>query len=167
VYHVVVRTLFILRHAKSGHDEPVPDKARTLTSRGRKDAARMGELARDRNLLADRVLCSTAERARETLEIFAEGARLTADREFLDELYLAEPDAIVTTIRRHAGSSERVMVVGHNPGLEALVAYLTGERTELPTTAFVECTLPIDTWSELDLETAGSLRSTFSPKDEH
>jgi len=162
----VVRTLFILRHAKSGHDEPVPDKARTLTSRGRKDAARMGALARDRNLLPDRMLCSTATRARETLEIFAEGAGLTAAREFLDELYLAEPDAIVATIRRHASSSERVLVVGHNPGLEALVAYLTGERTELATTAFVECTLPIDNWSELDLETAGSLRSTFSPKDE-
>jgi len=126
----------------------------------------MGELARDRNLLAGRVLCSTAARARETLEIFAEGAGLAAAREFLDELYLAEPDAIVRTLRDHAGSSERVMVVGHNPGLETLVAYLTGERTELSTTAFVECTLPIDNWSELDLETAGSLRSTFSPKDE-
>jgi phosphohistidine phosphatase len=161
----VVRTLLILRHAKSGHDEPVPDRARTLTTRGRKDARRMGELARERNLLSERVLCSTATRARETLELFAEGAELAAPVDFLDELYLAEPDAIVRAIRGRAGSSERVMIVGHNPGLEGVVAHLTAERVELPTTAFVECTLPIDDWSELDLETAGSLRSIFRPKD--
>ena len=161
----MVRTLLILRHAKSGHDEPVPDKARTLTSRGRKDARRMGEVARERNLLPDRVLCSTATRARETLELFAEGAELASPVDSLDELYLAEPEVIVRTIRERAGASERVLVVGHNPGLEGLVAHLTGERAELPTTAFVECTLPIDDWSGLELETAGSLRSIFRPKD--
>jgi phosphohistidine phosphatase SixA len=58
------------------------------------------------------------------------------------------------------------MVVGHNPGLEDLVANLTAERTDLPTTAFVECTLPIKNWNELDLESAGRMRSMFRPKDE-
>ena len=161
----MVRTLFILRHAKSGHDEPVSDKERTLTSRGRKDAHRTGQLARERNLLCERVLCSTATRARETLELFANGAELDVPVAFLDELYLAEPDAIARALREHAGSTDRVMIVGHNPGLEGLVAHLTAERTDLPTTAFVECTLPIDNWSELDLETAGTLRSIFTPKD--
>jgi phosphohistidine phosphatase len=165
VYHAEVRTLFILRHAKSGHDEPVSDKQRTLTSRGRKDASRMGELARERNLVCDRVLCSTAVRARETLELFAGAAKFTGPIEYLDDLYLAEPDAIARVVREHGGSAERVMVVGHNPGLEGLVAELTAERTELPTTAFVECTMPIDNWSELDLDTAGRLRSIFKPKD--
>ena len=166
MYHVAVRALFILRHAKSGHDEPVSDKERTLTPRGRKDAARMGELARERNLLSERVLCSTATRARETLELFVHGAKLDAPVVYLDELYLAEPKAIVEAIRSHAGSAERVMVVGHNPGLEALVGDLTDERTDLPTAAFVECTLPIDDWAELDLDTSGRLRSMFRPKDE-
>jgi phosphohistidine phosphatase len=166
VYHVGVRALFILRHAKSGHDEPVSDKERTLTLRGRKDAVRMGELARERNLLCDRVLCSTATRARETLELFADGAKLEAPIVFLDELYLAEPKAIVQAIRHRGASAERVMVVGHNPGLESLVSELTGERTDLPTAAFVECTLPIDDWAELELETTGRLRSMFRPKDE-
>lgn len=166
MYHVAVRTLFILRHAKSGHDGPVSDKERTLTARGRRDAARMGELARDRNLLCDRVLCSTATRARETLEVFGDAAGLDAERVFLDELYLAEPRAIVRAAREHGGTAGRVMVVGHNPGLEGLVEELTSERRELPTTAFVECTLPIDGWSELDLDKAGRLRSIFVPKDD-
>jgi phosphohistidine phosphatase len=161
-----MRALFILRHAKSGHDEPVSDKERTLTPRGRKDAVRMGELARERNLLCDRVLCSTATRAKETLELFVDGAKLGAPVVFLDELYLAEPKAIVHAIRREGGSTERVMVVGHNPGLEALVGELTTERTDLPTAAFVEITLPLDDWAELDLDTAGRMRSMFRPKDE-
>ncbi len=126
----------------------------------------MGEKARERRLLPDRVLCSTATRARETLELFADGARLEAPIDFLDELYLAEPGAIVKAIGSRGGSAKRVMVVGHNPGLEGLVSSLTSERTDLPTTAFVECTLPIDDWAELDLDTAGQLRSIFRPKDE-
>lgn len=166
MYHVAVRTLLILRHAKSGHDEPVSDKERTLTSRGRKDAVRMGEKVRERNLVPDRVLCSTATRARETLELFSDGAKLGAPVEFLDELYLAEPSAIVQAIRARGGSAARVMIVGHNPGLEGLVANLTAERSDLPTTALVECSLPIDDWAELDLDTAGQLRSLFRPKDE-
>jgi phosphohistidine phosphatase len=161
-----MKTLLVLRHAKSGHDEPISDKERTLTSRGRKDARRMGELVRERKLLPERVLCSTATRARETLELFTEGAEFEGSVEFYDELYLAEPDAIVRVIKDHAKSAERVMVVGHNPGLEGLVANLTAERTDLPTAAFVECTLPIEKWSELDLESAGRLRSMFRPKDE-
>ena len=166
MYHVAVRVLFILRHAKSGHDEPVSDKERTLTTRGRKDAVRMGELARERNLLCDRVLCSTATRAKETLELFVDGAKLDAPIVFLDELYLAEPKAIVQAIRSHGSSAERVMIVGHNPGLEALVTDLTEERTDLPTAAYVEITLPIGDWADLDLDTTGRLRSTFRPKDE-
>ncbi len=161
-----MRTLLILRHSKSGHDEPVSDEERTLTSRGRKDARRMGELARERNLLPDRVLCSMAKRARQTIKFFAQGAKLKKPVEFLDALYLAEPAAILREIRAHAGSSERVMVVGHNPGLESLVASLTGGRIDLVTTALAECILPIESWSDLGVRTAGTLRSIFRPKDE-
>jgi phosphohistidine phosphatase len=161
-----VRTLLVLRHSKSGHDEPGPDKQRTLTERGRKDARRMGELVRERDLLPDRVLCSTATRARQTLELFSEGAELEGPVDFVDALYLAEPKAIVREIAARGGASERLMVVGHNPGLEDLVTELTSERTELATTALAECALPIESFSELDLATAGRLASIFRPKDE-
>ena len=124
----------------------------------------MGELAREGNLLPDRVLCSTAKRARETIEFFAQGAKLEAPVDFLDALYLAEPAAILREIRSHARSSERVMVVGHNPGLESLLSTLTGERVELATTALAECILPVDRWSKLNLKTASTLRSMFSPR---
>jgi phosphohistidine phosphatase len=124
----------------------------------------MGELARERNLLPDHVLCSTATRARETIKLFAQGARLKAPVDFLDALYLAEPAAILREIRAHARSSERVMVVGHNPGLESLVSILTGERVDLATTALAECILPVDRWSKLNLKTAATLRSIIHPR---
>jgi phosphohistidine phosphatase len=158
-----VRTLLILRHSKSGHDQPVSDKQRTLTSQGRKDARRMGELARERNSIPDRVLCSTATRARETIEFFAQGAKLKQPIDFLDALYLADPAAI---IREQARASELVMVVGHNPGLEGLVAKLTGEHIELPTTALAECALPIQSWSDLEGKIAGTLLAILKPKDQ-
>ena len=101
-----------------------------------------------------------------TFELFAEGAKFDGPIEFLDELYLAEPKAIVEAIRDHAKSAGRVMVVGHNPGLEGLVASLTADHADLPTSAFVECTVPIDTWADLDLDTPGRLRAIFKPKDE-
>ena len=126
----------------------------------------MGELARKWNLLPDHVLCSTATRARETLDLFAQGANLAGPVDFLDALYLAGPAAILKEIRAHARPSERVMVVGHNPGLERLLASLTGNRVELVTTTLAECALPIKSWSEVDLETTGTMRSIFSPKDQ-
>lgn len=124
----------------------------------------MGELAREKNLLPERVLCSTATRARETIKLFAQGARLKAPVDFLDALYLAEPAAILREIRAHARSSERVMVVGHNPGLASLLSTLTGERVELATTALAECILRIASWSKLNLGTAGTLRSILRPR---
>ena len=165
-YHGCVRTLLILRHSKSGHDQPVSDKQRTLTSQGRKDARRMGELARERNSIPDRVLCSTATRARETIEFFAQGAKLKQPVDFLDALYLADPAAILRVIREHARASELVMVVGHNPGLQGLVAKLTGEHIELPTTALAECALPIQSWSDLEGKIAGTLLAILKPKDQ-
>ena len=125
----------------------------------------MGDLARERNLLPDRVLCSTATRARETIEFFAQGAKLKAPVDFLDALYLAEPAAILREIRAHARSSERLMVLGHNPGLEGLLSILTGGRVELVTTALAECILRVERWSQLNLETAGTLRALFHPGD--
>lgn len=126
----------------------------------------MGELAGKIGSLPDRVLCSTATRAKETLELFVEGSGYSAAVEHVDALYLAEPVSLVREIARRGRGAERVMLVGHNPGLEDLVRDLTGERQDLPTAALVECSLPIDDWSELDLDVGGTLQSIRKPKDE-
>lgn len=161
----IVRTLLILRHAKSGHDDGLPDKARTLTERGRKAAIKMGGVAREAGLVPDRVLCSSAERARETWAHFGPAVGFQGEVEYLNELYLAEPEVYVSAVAEYGGDAERVMVVGHNPGLESLVTDLTGERCELPTAALVECGLALESWSRLTPATSGKLIRLFRPKD--
>lgn len=160
-----MRTLLILRHAKSGHDDGLPDKARTLTDRGRKAAAKMGGVAREAGLVPDRVLCSSAERARETWAHFGPAVGFQGEVQYLNELYLAEPEVYLAAVAEYGGDAERVMVVGHNPGLESLVTDLTGERRELPTAALVECELELESWGRLDPATSGKLIRFFRPKD--
>ncbi|HEY3498349.1 MAG TPA: hypothetical protein VGK73_26825 [Polyangiaceae bacterium] len=158
-------TLLILRHAKSGHEEGQPDEARTLTERGHKASKKMGKLAVEHALVPELILCSTAVRARETVDGFVSTATGAGKVTYLGELYLAEPSAYVKALSEHGGDAERVMVVGHNPGLEDLVRDLTGERVELPTAALVECALEIRRWAELTFESRGELKRFFRPKD--
>lgn len=158
-------TLLILRHAKSGHEDGLPDEARTLTERGQKTSRKMGKVALEYGLIPEKILCSTAVRAKDTVAGFLTTAEGAGPVVYLSELYLAEPSAYVKALAEHGGNAERVMVVGHNPGLEDLVTDLTGERAVLPTAALVECALEIRRWAELTFESRGELRRFFRPKD--
>lgn len=161
-----MRTLLVLRHGKASHDDSaLADHERPLTKRGRKAARLIGELLRDQELIPDLVLSSTATRARATADAVHEAAGCTSPVRCLDELYLAEPPAYLEALRRLGDGAERVLVVGHNPGLEALVLRLTGQAEHLPTGALVHCSLPIDAWSELGPETLGKIGKVFRPKE--
>jgi phosphohistidine phosphatase len=160
-----VRTFLILRHAKAVREDSGSDKERELTSRGRKDAERMGELVRSEALVPELVICSTATRARETYNLFARGAGYEGPIEFLDELYLAPAVSYVEAARRLGKSASKVMVIGHNPGLEALVDVLTGCAEPLSTAALAVCELPVEAWADLDGKVQGSLKALLSPKE--
>lgn len=162
-----MKTLIVLRHAKASPAGPIEaeDHARPLTKKGKKTAKLMGKLARDAGLVPDLVLSSTAARARETAMTFAEASGYVGQVVTLDELYLAEPEAYIDALRRLGSNAERVLVVGHNPGLEALVLRLTGQTEHMPTAALAGCSLPISTWVELGPETMGTLEKVFRPKE--
>lgn len=161
-------TLLIFRHAKAEQGDGLPDDQRELMPRGRRAAKKMGELARDQGLLPERILSSPSTRTRQTVELFVEGSRATVPVEYLRTLYLAEPRAYLDALAKYAGGATRVMVVGHNPGLEDLVRELTGEIVSLPTAALVECTVPLEKFEPaVSLQEAGAkLRRIFRPKDE-
>jgi phosphohistidine phosphatase len=125
----------------------------------------MGEQLREQQLVPDHVLSSTAERARTTAELAAQEAGCSAPVELLRELYLAEPPAYLEALRRVQGGAERVLVVGHNPGVEALLFRLTGAAEHMPTGALAVCELPIASWQELRSETRGSLQNVWRPKE--
>jgi phosphohistidine phosphatase len=160
-----VRTFLILRHAKAVREETGSDKERELTAKGRKAAERMGELTLEQNLVPDLVICSTATRARETFTLFAKGATYDGRVEFLDELYLAPAVLYVEAVQRLGGSAQKVMVIGHNPGLEALLDVLTGCAEPLATAALAVCELPVERWADVDGKVQGALKGLFRPKE--
>ncbi|MFZ5893945.1 MAG: SixA phosphatase family protein [Myxococcota bacterium] len=160
-----MKSLLVLRHAKASRDdESLTDHDRPLTKRGLKAAQRMGALLREESLLPELVLSSTAVRARNTAELAAREAGVVRDIVFLAQLYLAEPPAYLEALRKLDEPNARVLVVGHNPGIETLIYRLTGEAEHMPTAALAVCELPIDAWSQLGPETRGSLVRVFRPK---
>jgi phosphohistidine phosphatase len=154
--------LLVLRHGKAG-DSELGDRERELTARGRRDALSIARTLADPALLPERIISSSAPRARETAELVARELDRAHALDALDELYLAEPEPYLAAVARLAGAAERVLVVGHNPGLEQLVELLTGTRVSLPTASLAVCSLPC-ALSELAPSVRGSFQGLFSPK---
>jgi phosphohistidine phosphatase len=162
-----MKTLLVLRHAKSSwSDRALDDHDRPLNDRGERDAPRIGELLRQQRLTPDRIISSDAVRAQVTARAVAAAAGYAGEIRLEHRLYHAAPDDIVAVLHTAPESNaETVMVVGHNPGLEALVGQLTGERQDLPTAALAQIVLPIDRWLDLDGSTRGTLVDVWRPKE--
>ena len=125
----------------------------------------MGELVRECGLIPDVVISSDAVRARLTAEAVVEAARYTGEILVDQRLYLAGPADILSLLRTVEEKAETVMIVGHNPGLEELVAQLTAEPQDLPTAALAQIVLPIDQWRDLTVSTRGTLLGHWRPKE--
>ena len=160
-----MKTLLILRHAKSSWKHPGrADHDRPLNARGHRDAPRVGLLLRREALTPDLIISSTAERARSTAARVADGSGCGSPVELARQLYLAEPEAIVDVVRSLGGEALRVLVVGHNPGLEELLAGLTGRSEVLRTASLAQVELPIAEWGQLRPFTRGKLAGLWRAK---
>jgi phosphohistidine phosphatase len=128
------RYLLLLRHAKSDWDAAAAsDFERPLSKRGRKDARRMGRWMREEDLAPDCVIASPARRARETaLRVCRELAIPGRNIRFNHQLYEADVAALLAVLAGCPQTCSNVMLVGHNPGLADLLAWLWGENVALP-----------------------------------
>jgi phosphohistidine phosphatase len=162
-----MKTLLVLRHAKSSwEDTALDDHERPLNKRGLRDGPRMGALIRERRLTPDVIISSDAVRARATAEAAAKAARYAGDVLLDRRLYAASPAGILAVLRNAPEKeADTVMIVGHNPGLEELVALLTGEDQDMTTAALAQIVLPIDRWRDLKASTRGTLSGVWRPKD--
>jgi phosphohistidine phosphatase len=158
-------TLLILRHGKAAAEEGSNDAARPLTERGKREAELIGQLLYEEKLSPDRILASSARRTRETAEQAAAATHFSGVIAELEELYLAEPEVYITALRRHAQDAQRVLLVGHNPGLEALALILTGDPVSLPPAGLAVCTLPIRSFSELAPQVRGKMARFVRPSE--
>ena len=125
----------------------------------------MGRLLAELRLEPDVIASSSATRARFTADAVRErcgcaGAVLVDRR-----LYLADPGDVVEVLREVGGDATRLLVVGHNPTLEALVDTLTGRAESMPPAALAHIELEIDSWHDLRLTTAGRLVDLWRPKE--
>lgn len=164
-----MKTLLLMRHGKSSwNDETLEDFDRPLKKRGKHDVPRMAELLRDERLIPDYVLASPAVRCRETVEILADQLDLDDDMiEYVEEFYQAELEDYLDMLIDVTDSFRKVLIVGHNPSLEALLQTLTGEIESLPTSALACIKVGISSWEELeeDSEEIGQLVDVWRPKE--
>ena len=161
-----MKTLLLMRHAKSSWKfKDLTDHQRPLNKRGRTDAPLMGHLILDRELVPQRILCSTAERARQTAQILVDTIKFQGEVSYLDRLYMAESEDHLAVLSDLPDTVERVMVIGHNPGLETLLQELSGRIESLPTAVLAHIVLPIDHWSQLNGEASGEMVEIWRPKE--
>ena len=153
-----VRYLYLLRHAKSSWDDPgVEDHDRPLSPRGRKAARKMAEHLRSSGVQPALVLCSSALRARQTLERVAPAFGDVVSIKVERSLYGADEGDLLARLRRVAASVPSVMVIGHNPSLQFLALTLAARgnqrdrlEAKFPTCALAALRVLEAPWKDLD-----------------
>ncbi len=163
----MTKTLLLMRHGKSSwKDKKIPDRERPLKKRGKAASAEIGKILRENELIPPALLSSPAVRASETAEIVAKERGFPGKVTFIDSFYMAEPDVYINYLKGLDDSLERVMIVSHNPGLEAFMQLLDGRLEALPTGSMVYLCLNINHWSDLSFETDAELIGFWDPETE-
>jgi len=161
-----VKTLLLLRHAKSSWDNAnLSDFDRPLNPRGMTTAPFIGELIAEKGWQPDMILSSPAERARQTATLAKQAGRLSAELVFEDKIYEASHLRLLEILKGVAEKVDTLLLVGHNPGMEGLVKVLSGEMHSIPTAGLIKLTLSIDTWEDA-VEGCGQIDEFVKPKDE-
>jgi phosphohistidine phosphatase len=160
-----MKTLLILRHAKSSWKKPeLPDHERPLSKRGKKEAPKVGQYLKDNDLVPDLILSSNARRASATAQAVAEACGFAGQVDLYQDLYLSEPTIYLDILRCLPDDAKRVLVVGHNPDMEELLTLLTEANEHLTTAALAVVDLPISSWEELNEATDGRLKNLWTPR---
>ena len=144
-----MKTLTIVRHAKSSWNEPrLSDRERPLNRRGERDAPVMGKRIADAGIRPSLIVSSPATRAWTTARVIAE--QLSYPTEFLqreNQLYLASLHDLLDIVVAQDDGFNSVIIVGHNPGLTDFVNFLSpGLTNNLPTTGVVAVNIDQDHW---------------------
>lgn len=150
-----MKRLGLLRHAKSDWDDlSLRDFDRGLNARGRRGAALIGGHLREQPWTWDLLLASPAERVKLTLE----SAALGMEPKFVDGLYLAHCDEMISLLQQQDDALESVLLVGHNPGLQDLTLELAADEDDtlltqaamkFPTATFAVLELDVLRWRDL------------------
>ncbi len=174
----MARELILMRHAKSDWPDGVADFNRPLKKRGRKAAQAIGEWLAGNNLQPDWIVASPAQRARETAEKLCKGLGLKKSESihYDDRIYEASVAALKTVLTDCPTLSRRVLLIGHNPGLDELLLNLAVDAAPaedgklFATATLARLSLP-DDWHRLPPKSAQLLElrrasSILAPPDD-
>lgn len=172
----ILKSLTILRHAKSGWDATVErDFDRPINARGRRGAELVGQWWKRQDFTVDQITASPAVRVTETLDILQPAAGLADMPVHFDRrIYLASAATLLDVLRETSNDVTHLMISGHNPGLEDLILMLVPADAndelrakvdeKLPTAALARLELDIDDWSDLE-ERGARFTSFIRPRD--
>lgn len=166
------RSVFLLRHAKSSWDDAgLDDHDRPLSERGVRAARLIGHHLGAQRASIQLVLCSSAVRARQTLDHIL-GSIGSPEVRIDPDIYLADAGELAHRLREVEVGIETVLLVGHNPAMHALAGFLVGDgeagavtrlRQKFPTAGLATVTIPAD-WRNLE-GGCGYLQSFVVPKE--
>ena len=168
-----MRTLFLLRHAKSSWDDPEQrDFDRPLGARGQAAAALMGRFLKAQGLFADHLLVSSAVRTRETWERVQAKWQMPTQPLYEDAIYMATVDTLLSLVQAAPPRARSMMMIGHNPGFEDLSFKLVADGDSggldlldqgFKTAAFAELTFDVAGWSDIGPKSA-TLQRFITPR---
>jgi phosphohistidine phosphatase len=146
-----LKTLLIIRHAKSSWENELTDFERPLNERGKKDALMMAQRLIDKKIAIDHFISSPAKRAKQTAESFCEVfKRKTTDILFIPALYHAPAPVFYDTIKNIDDRFASAAIFSHNNGLTLFVNELTEhvQIDNVPTCGIFAVKINIDKWSD-------------------
>lgn len=159
-----MKTLFLLRHAQAvAGAGSLPDSDRPLNEQGRVQAERVGKYFKDQQPGLDLVLSSTAQRARETTEIFLKGAECVTEVRYEQRIYEASRQQLLEMVWAIEEDKSSVLLVGHNPGLGELLQKLTGSFEGMGTSSLAK--IDLKSLEGANVEPKGSLDWLVKPNE--
>lgn len=162
-----MKKIILLRHAKSSWDNiRLKDHDRPLAKRGEEASALVGKFLKEMKLIPDYIICSTAKRAKMTIELVLKVFDKKIKIDYNPLIYEDDTNDIIELISKTDESINTLMIVGHNPGIELLVEKLTHKLfpyTKFSTAGIAVVELNIDKWKKIK-KTNGKLALFKSPK---
>lgn len=146
-----MKTLILIRHAKSSWDHPgLSDFDRPLNERGKKDAPEMAMRLKEKGIELDHLVSSPAKRARKTAKYFAQEFGLAKeDIQLVEELYGATHSAFSSAVSDVSDKYNTVALFSHNPGITEFASSLTNVRVDdMPTCAMFGVQSEVDSWKD-------------------
>ncbi|MGD8402120.1 MAG: histidine phosphatase family protein [Anaerolineales bacterium] len=161
-----MKTLLLMRHAKSSWgNSSLSDHERPLNKRGDRDCRLMGSFLHEQDLIPDKIICSTAVRAKKTVEGLIETLPFANDIDYTGELYHADVDIMLEQLQPLTDDIGIAMLVGHNPGMDEFLDMICDEQVHMPTAAVAEIEFDIPSWHKLRVSTSATLKNLWKPKE--